>query len=145
VNRLVNGIANVATFILPSFLNTWRLLRPRNLPHQSSHQHAQMLTMPVLSVFYLFVRCERSRTHDAFPLETSTHSSRPPSLEGSRQSCMTPGTIGPSICSWPIRALVKPRPYATYKKGLADDPFELGWLQKTLKMNRRWVTSSLAL
>jgi hypothetical protein len=44
---------------------------------------------------------------------------------GSRQSCMTPGTIVPGICSWPIRALVKPRPYATYKKGLADDPFSL--------------------
>ena len=40
-----------------------------------------MLTLIVLSVFYLFARCERSRAHDSSPFQNSTHSSRPPLLE----------------------------------------------------------------
>jgi hypothetical protein len=54
---------------------------------------------------------------------------------------MTPGTTVPGISSWLIRALAKQWVSATCKKGLADDPFSLWWLPKTMTMSRHWATS----
>src|SRR6266700_8437091 len=66
VNRPVNGIANAATFILPSFLNASRASRQRS--HKSSRLRtlSRMLNRIVPSVFYPSATCSaRRNVHDS--------------------------------------------------------------------------------